>query len=83
MGALRRRAVSAGQDEEAWVCGGEWHSRPGNSMCVGSEPGKGHTRKKGRKAESAVHDPRSRLRWGWVMQVLAGAAFDLQARGSH
>lgn len=45
-------SVSSEQDEEALVRGREWHSRPGNSMCEGSEARKKCTLwKNGQKAE--------------------------------
>lgn len=45
-------SVSSEQDGEALVRGREWHSRPGNSMCEGSEARKKCTlSKNGQKAE--------------------------------
>lgn len=50
-------------------------------MCVDAEPEKRCIRKKGRKAEAPGQDPGSGLRWGWILPVLVGGAFDLWGKG--
>ena len=66
------------QDEEVLVYGGEWHSRPRNSMCWGSEAGRKCTFwKNGWKAKVLKYDSGVEVRLGWIMWVLEGGTFYL------